>query len=439
MDSVKTEIAAVSNRGMPEGMDDLPPGLQEFFRRFQMPGGPGDDQGNGQEPYHPRHGMSQGSGFFISDDGFVVTNAHVVADGTGYTVVTQDGKELDAKLIGKDERTDLALLKVQGNNFKYVTFAPDTPKVGQWVLAVGNPFGLGGTVTAGIISAEGRDIGSGPYDNFLQIDAPVNRGNSGGPTFNVHGQVVGVNTAIFSPSGGNVGIAFAIPADTVSEIVGDLKDKGIVTRGWLGVQIQPVTDDIAKSLGIDNTHGAIVADATPDGPAQGAGIKTGDIITKVNGTEVANPKELSETIAKLEPGAKVNVTVVRDGKEQNLSVTLGNLGDFDKSEQASKDNKNKDAAPQEGHGSLTALGITLEPNPDGQGVRVASVEEESPAGDKGLQVGDVIVAVGSKSVGSVADVEAGIAAAQDQGRDAVLFRVQGQQGNRFVGVPFERG
>ena len=240
----------------------------------------------------------------------------MVADGTGYPVVTQDGKELDAKLIGKDERTDLALLKVEGKDFKYVTFATDKPKVGQWVLAVGNPFGLGGTVTAGIISAHGRDIGSGPYDDFLQIDAPVNRGNSGGPTFNLHGEVVGVNTAIFSPSGGNVGIAFAIPASTVSDIVGDLKDKGIVTRGWLGVQIQPVTDDIAKSLGIENTHGAIVADATADGPAQGAGIKTGDIITKVNGTDVASPKELSETIAKLEPGAKIKVTVMRDGHER---------------------------------------------------------------------------------------------------------------------------
>ncbi len=437
---VKTEVAAVSDRSAPQGMEDLPPGLQEFFRRFQMPGdqGQGDNPGDNREPFHPRHGMSQGSGFFITDNGYLVTNAHVVEDGTGYTVLMDDGRELDAKLIGKDVRTDLALLKVEGHDFKYVKFATDQPKVGQWVLAVGNPFGLGGTVTAGIISAEGRDIGSGPYDNFLQIDAPVNRGNSGGPTFNIHGEVVGVNTAIFSPSGGNVGIAFAIPASTVSEIVGDLKDRGVVTRGWLGVQIQPVTDDIAKSLGIENTHGAIVADATSHGPAEGAGVKTGDIITKVNGTDVAGPKELSETIAKLEPGAKIKLTVMREGHEQSLDVTLGNLNDFDKSQVASADSNDQSATPDQ-HGSLAALGVTLEQNPDGEGVRVASVDEESPAADKGLQKGDVIVAVGSKPVNSVADVEAGVASAQDQGRDAVLFRVQGQNGSRFVGVPFERG
>ena len=432
---VKTEVADVANRGMPEGMEDLPPGMQEFFKRFQMPGQ--GDEGGDREPFHPRRGMSQGSGFFITDDGYVVTNAHVVADATSYSVTTNDGKELDAELIGKDERTDLALLKVEGKDFKYVTFATDKPKVGQWVLAVGNPLGLGGTVTAGILSANGRDIGSGPYDDFLQIDAPVNRGNSGGPTFNVHGEVVGVNTAIFSPSGGNVGIAFAIPANIVSDVIGDLRENGAVTRGWLGVQIQPVTEDIAESLGIEETKGAIVADATAGGPALGAGIKTGDIITKVNGTVVDGPKELSETISKIEPGAKITVTVSRDGKEQDISVTLGNLSDFDKQQQASNDKPN--AAPEESSGSLAALGLKLEANPDGEGVRVASVDEESPAGDKGLQAGDVIVAIGSKAVNSVADVEAGITTAQDGGRDAVLFRVQGENGSRFVGVPFERG
>ncbi len=432
---VKTEVAAVANRDAPEGFEDLPPGLQEFFRRFDIPRG--EEDGSGREPFHPRRGMSQGSGFFITDDGYVVTNAHVVADGTEYTVTMSDGSELDAKLIGTDERTDLALLKVDGNDFKYVGFATDLPKVGQWVLAVGNPFGLGGSVSAGIISANGRDIGSGPYDNFLQIDAPINRGNSGGPTFNVHGEVVGVNTAIFSPSGGNVGIAFAIPASIVSEVISDLRDNGVVTRGWLGVQIQPVTKDIAESLGIEDTKGAIVADATADGPAQGAGIRTGDIITKVNGNAVASPKELSETIAKIEPGAKITVTVMRDGSEQEFDVTLGNLNDFDEQQQASADQP--EVAPDATPGSLEALGLKLEQNPDGEGVRVASVDEESPAADKGLQAGDVIVAVGSKPVTSIADVEEGVAAAQDRGRDAVLFRVQGENGTRFVGVPFERG
>ncbi len=434
---VKTEVAAVSDPGSMDGFDNLPPGVQEFFRRFGMPNMPGQNGGPpGNQPFHPRHGLSQGSGFFISDDGFLVTNAHVVADGTKFTVLMDDGRELDAKLIGKDERTDVALLKVEGSGFKYVSFATDTPKVGQWVLAVGNPFGLGGTVTAGIISAEGRDIGSGPYDNFLQIDAPVNRGNSGGPAFNIHGEVVGMNTAIFSPSGGNVGIAFAIPADTVSEIVGDLKDHGTVTRGWLGVQIQPVTSEIANSLGVDKTDGAIVADATENGPAVKAGIHAGDIITAVNGEKVKDPRALSAMIAKFDPGKKVSVSILRDGHEQNVDVTLGNLNDFDKTQQASAEQPQSSGVE---HGSLAALGLSLEPNPDGEGVRVAGVTEESPASDKGLQTGDVIVAVGSKSVKSVSDVEAGVADAQDRGRDAVLFRIQGQSGTRFVGVPFERG
>ena len=437
---VKTEVAAVANRGMfPENFDDLSPGLQDFFRRFQMPGdeAQGDNGNRDREPFHPRRGLSQGSGFFITDDGYVVTNAHVVADGTGYTVVTSDGRELDAKLIGKDERTDLALLKVEGKDFKYVTFATDRAKVGQWVLAAGNPFDLGGSVTAGIISANGRDIGSGPYDDFLQIDAPVNRGSSGGPAFNVHGEVVGVNTAIFSPSGGNVGIAFAIPASIVSDVVGDLRDDGVVTRGWLGVQIQPVTEDIAESLGVEETKGAIVADTTADSPAAGAGIETGDIIVKVSGKDIDGPKALSEMIAGIDPGTKITVTVHRDGSERDIPVTLGNLNDFDHQQQASADQNSQDqrAAP----GSFEALGLTLEQNPDGDGVRVASVDEESPAGDRGLKEGDIIVAIGSQAVNSVDDVEKGISAAQDRGRDAVLFRVQGEDGSRFVGVPFERG
>jgi serine protease Do len=435
---VKTQVAAVADRRSMEGFEDLPPGLQEFFRRFDIPGMPNDEGNGGREPFHPRRGLSQGSGFFITDDGYLVTNAHVVADGTEYSVLMDDGRELDAKLIGKDERTDIALLKVEGSGFKYVTFAADKAKVGQWVVAVGNPFGLGGTVTAGIISAEGRDIGSGPYDNFLQIDAPVNRGNSGGPAFNTRGEVIGMNTAIFSPSGGNVGIAFAIPAATVSEIVGDLRDHGSVTRGWLGVQIQPVTSEIADSLGIENTDGAIVADASPNGPALSAGVRAGDIITKVDGKAVKDPKALSEMIAGIEPGKKITVTVLRDGSARDIDVTLGNLNDFDTSQQASADQEEQPNSGVE-HGSLAALGLTLEPNPDGEGVRVAGVADESPAADKGLRPGDVIVAVGSKAVSSLDEVEAGVADAQDRGRDAVLFRVQGENGTRFVGVPFERG
>jgi serine protease Do len=439
---VTTDVEQVS-RQTTRGNDfeNLPPELRDFFRRFGMPPGFGDDQGgdqgDGAQPFHPRRGMSQGSGFFISDDGYVVTNNHVVEDGRSFTVITDDGRELDAKLIGTDPRTDLALLKVEGHDFPYAKLSHEQPKIGQWVLAVGNPFGLGGTVTAGIVSAENRDIGSGPYDNFLQIDAPVNRGNSGGPTFNTKGEVIGVNTAIFSPSGGNVGIAFAIPAKTVEDIVGDLRDNGVVTRGWLGVQIQPVTSDIAKSLGIESTNGAIVADAQANGPAAAAGIKAGDIITKVDGQEVKDPRALSETIAGMEPRHKAAVTVLRDGHEQEIEVTLGNLKDLDQSQQANaQPGEQQDKVKP---GTLDGLGLTVEKNPDGDGVVVTGIAEDSPAADKGLQEGDVIVSVGGKSVSSVADLESGVSAARKQGRDAVLFKVQGDNGTHFVGIPFERG
>jgi serine protease Do len=398
-----------------------------------MPRGFGDEDGMPRR----RDGMSQGSGFFISEDGYVVTNNHVVEEGDEIVVMTDDGRELNAELIGSDERTDLALLKVDGNSFNYVKLSQDTPKVGQWVIAVGNPFGLGGTVTAGIISAEGRDIGAGPYDNFLQIDAPVNRGNSGGPTFNTKGEVIGVNTAIFSPSGGNVGIAFAIPAATVQEIVNDLKEDGEVTRGWLGVQIQPVTEDIAESLGVEQTEGAIVADAQAGSPAEKAGIEAGDIITKVNGTAVKGPKELSQTIAAFEPEEKISVTLVRNGEEQEIGVTLGDLRQLDDTQQASVE---PEAAPEATEAqTLEGLGLAVEKNPDGEGVVVTEVGEDSPAAEKGLEKGDVIVAIGGKAVNEVADVESGVAAAKEQGRGAVLLKVQGQNGTHFVGVPLERG
>jgi serine protease Do len=432
---VKTEVNAVADR-LPQGFDNLPPGVEEFFRRFGMPRGFGEDNG-GTHPYQPRRGLSQGSGFFVSKDGYLVTNAHVVKDGRDYTVIMDDGTELDAKLIGTDERTDLALLKVDGDNFTYVKFSDDQPKVGEWVLAVGNPFGLGGSVSAGIVSAEHRDIGSGPYDNYLQIDAPVNRGNSGGPTFNTKGEVIGVNTAIFSPSGGNVGIAFAIPASIVSNVVSDLMDHGTVTRGWLGVQIQPVTGDIADSLGIDSTKGAIVADALDKGPAKGAGIEAGDVITKVNGKAIDDPKALSEMIARMDPGQTITVTVVRDGSERDIKVTLGDLSDFDKMEQANAGNSEQPMT-QQPTSTLEDLGLTLEPNPDG-GVLVSEVQDGSPAADRGIQAGNVIVAVGSRSVNTPAEVEKGIADAQDRGRDAVLLRVQGENGTHFVGVPVGRG
>src|SRR6202142_3433463 len=263
--------------GIP-GMPDIPKNspFYRFFRHFGMPdNNDGADRGDHTPPHH-HFAQAQGSGFFISGDGYIVTNNHVVDHASEVTVTTAEGKSMSAKVIGVDSKTDLALLKAEGGNFPYVTFAAHTPRVGDWVIAVGNPFGLGGTVTAGIVSARGRDIGSGPYDDFLQIDAPVNRGNSGGPTFNVNGNVIGVNTAIFSPSGGSVGIAFDIPAETVKTVVAQLKDHGAVTRGWIGVQIQPVTGDIADSMGLKQTSGALVSEPQPDSPAVKAGIQSGD-------------------------------------------------------------------------------------------------------------------------------------------------------------------
>ena len=311
------------NFQMPQGGQGSP--FEFFFKRFGMPdgkGGPG--MGGPGAPNRHNFTMGQGSGFFISPDGFAVTNNHVVDKAETVEVTTDEGKTYTAKVIGTDPRTDLALIKIEGrSDFPYVRLADASPRIGDWVLAVGNPFGLGGTVTAGIVSARGRDIGAGPYDDFIQIDAPVNKGNSGGPTFDVDGNVIGVNTAIFSPSGGSIGIAFAIPSDTVKTVVAQLKDKGSVTRGWLGVQIQPVTTEIADSMGLKSDKGALVAEPQANSPAMKAGIKSGDVITKVNGEPVNDARTLARRISTLSPGASVKLTLVRGGKEEVVTITLG--------------------------------------------------------------------------------------------------------------------
>src|SRR5882762_1982997 len=295
--------------------------MERFFRRFGGPDGfPGMRGGRG------RVITGQGSGFFISADGFAVTNNHVVDGASKVEVTTDEGKTYTAKVIGSDARTDLALIKVEGSsNFPFAKLSDTKPRIGDWVLAVGNPFGLGGTVTAGIVSASGRDIGNGPYDDFIQIDAPVNKGNSGGPAFNTEGEVMGVNTAIYSPSGGSVGIAFSIPASTVKTVISQLKDKGSVSRGWIGVQIQPVTSDIADSLGMKKAEGALVAEPQKDGPAAKAGVASGDVITAVNGETVKDARELARTIGALAPGSAVKLDMLRNGKSQVVSLTLGRL------------------------------------------------------------------------------------------------------------------
>lgn len=411
------------------GMDELPDGhpLKRFFERR----GQGGEQPNAR-PYE----MSQGSGFFISDDGYVVTNNHVVDKGTEFTVTDNEGHDYKAKLIGTDPRTDLAVLKVDaGKKFTYVTFAEDAPAVGEWVVAIGNPFGLGGTVTAGIVSARGRDIGAGPYDDFIQIDAPVNRGNSGGPAFNMKGEVIGINAAIYSPSGGNVGIAFAIPASTARDVVASLQKDGAVTRGWLGVQIQPVTDDIAASLGLADAQGAIVSDPQNGSPADKAGIKAGDTILKVDGASVKGPRELSRMIAAYAPGTKVDLTVWRNGQEKDVSVMLGKLNDSKELASAAGDSSGKTELEDLGIDLATASQAGL----DVDGVVVLNVDPAGAAADKGLARGDVIAEVGGQKVETPADVQSALAKAEKDGRKAVLMRVYRDDSARFVALPLNVG
>src|SRR3982075_4003387 len=303
--------------------DDSPfqPGspMERFFRRFGGPDGMppglrGGPRGRGAV-------TGQGSGFFISPDGYAVTNNHVVDSADKVEVTTDDGKTYIAKVIGTDARTDVALIKVEGgSNFPFAKLSDGKPRIGDWVLAVGNPFGLGGTVTAGIVSASGRDIGNGPYDDFIQIDAPVNKGNSGGPAFNTEGEVMGVNTAIYSPSGGSVGIAFSIPASTVKTVIAQLKDKGSVSRGWIGVQIQPVTAEIADSLGLKKAEGALVAEPQANSPASSAGIKSGDVILGIDGDRIDGPRDLARRVAALGPGKKADLIYWHDGSEKTTSV-----------------------------------------------------------------------------------------------------------------------
>jgi serine protease Do len=384
--------------------------------------------------------MGQGSGFFISADGYAVTNNHVVDKATSVEISTDDGKTYTAKVIGTDPKTDLALIKVDGrNDFPFAKLGEAQPRIGDWVLAVGNPFGLGGTVTAGIVSARGRDIGAGPYDDFIQIDAPVNKGNSGGPTFDVDGNVIGVNTAIFSPSGGSIGIAFAIPADTVRTVVSQLKDKGVVTRGWMGVQIQPVTDDIADSLGLKKSQGALVAEPQDTGPAAKAGIKSGDVITGVNDQPVKDARDLAKKISSMAPGSSVKLTVTRDGSERTVNVTLG---EFPREQQSASRERGEDG--RRGQTDVPRLGLTLAPadsvaGAGGEGVVVTEVQDGSPAAQTGFRTGDVILDVGGKSVKSPADVRSALGEAQSGGKRSVLMRVKSGNNTRFVAVPVNRG
>jgi serine protease Do len=387
--------------------------------------------------------MGQGSGFFISADGYAVTNNHVVDGASKVEVTTDEGKTYSAKVIGTDARTDLALIKVEGSsNFPFAKLADGKPRIGDWVLAVGNPFGLGGTVTAGIVSAMGRDIGNGPYDDFIQIDAPVNKGNSGGPAFSTDGDVVGVNTAIYSPSGGSVGIAFSIPASTVKNVVAQLKDKGSVSRGWIGVQIQPVTQDIADSLGLKKAEGALVAEPQANGPAAKAGIESGDVITQVNGENVKDARELARTIGGLAPGAAVKLNVMHKGQDKVVNLTLGTLPN---QVEAKADNDNSDDNGKATRGTdVPKLGLTVAPansvaGAGKEGVVVTEVDPKSAAADRGFKEGDVILEVAGKTVANANDVRDAITAAKDDNKNVVLMRVKTGGQSRFVAVPLAKG
>lgn len=429
---VKVEDAAESMQF--GGEFPFPPGspLERFFRRFGFGEGP-----DGMQPRRRHHfSMAQGSGFFISADGYAVTNNHVVERGQTVEIKTDDGKTHTAKVVGTDPRTDIALLKVDGGTFPYVEFADRPPRIGDWVLAVGNPFGLGGTVTAGIVSASGRDIGAGPYDDFIQIDAPVNKGNSGGPTFDVDGKVIGVNTAIYSPSGGNVGIAFAIPADTVKQVVAQLKDKGYVVRGWIGVQIQPVTADIADSLGLKEPKGALVADPQENGPAAKAGIQSGDVIVSINGSPVKDARDLAKKIGAMAPGEPVKLGVVRNGAEKTVTLTLGTMPNT-REAKADFGDREKEGA------DVPKLGLSLAParsvaGAGSEGVVVTDVDPDGPAAERGFKTGDVIVEVGGKRVSSPADVRQALDTARTEGKRTILMRVKSGDVTRFVAVPVGR-
>jgi serine protease Do len=438
---VRAEVPArqVQQRGGPGfqfEFPDLPEDhpLRRFFDQFEEPFG---ESPRGERPNRPRQFMQAvGSGFIISDDGFIVTNNHVVEGASEVTVVMQDDTELAVDVIGLDPRTDLALLKVreERSDLPYVEFAEEEARVGDWVVAVGNPFGLGGTVTAGIISARGRDINASAYDDFLQIDAAVNRGNSGGPSFDVNGRVVGVNTAIFSPSGGNVGIAFAIPAAVAQQVIADLQSDGVVTRGFLGVSLQDLNDDLAAGLGLENTNGALVTEPVEGAPAAAAGVLSGDVIVSVDGQPVRNGRELSRTISQRSPGTDVELGIIRGGEEIDLTVTLERLEDDQVAEAPSPD---AEEAP-EPETTASSIGIALVPNPDGDGLVVESIEPDSAAAERGILRGDVILEANATAVNSVAEFEEALTTVRNDGRSAVPLKIEREGVVRFVGVPLNQ-
>jgi serine protease Do len=427
--------------GWPEGDSPMERFMRRFFGEdFEFPGP--REFGMPERGEHPERGMRPmegiGSGFIIDPAGYVVTNHHVVQGAERLEVTMKDGRRFDAELVGSDAHTDLALLRIEADDpLPWVAWGDsDAVRVGDPVAAVGNPFGLGGTVTAGVISATGRDLGAGPYDDFLQIDAAINRGNSGGPTFGLDGLVIGVNSAIYSPTGMHVGIGFAIPANLAQRVIEDLRDKGVVERGWLGVQIQAIDEQLARALELDEPKGALVAQVTPGSPAFEAGVERGDIIVRFNGQEVTAMRELPTLVAARRPGTEAEVTVLREGEEVTLAVTLGTLPPPDQLAAAAPAPETPE--PQ--------LGMQLAPlTPEAreshgvpaatEGVLVTGVEPGSAAAQRGMRTGDVILEVAREKVSEPAEVSEAIRKAAEAGSDTVLMLVQREGNDRFVAVP----
>src|SRR5437016_4268416 len=425
----------------------LPPGspFEEFFDDFfKNRKGPGS-KGGGNNELQPRKTNSLGSGFIVDTAGVVVTNNHVIADADEINVIMNDGTKIKAEIVGIDKKTDLAVLKFAPlRPLVAVKFGDsDKLRLGDWVVAIGNPFSLGGTVTAGIVSAKNRDISSGPYDSYIQTDAAINRGNSGGPLFNLDGEVVGVNTLIISPSGGSIGIGFAVPSKTVAGVVDQLRQFGELRRGWLGVRIQQVTDEIAESLSIKPTRGALVAGVDDKGPAKGS-IEPGDVVVRFDGKDIKDPKDLSRVVADTAVGKDVEVIIIRKGKEETRKVTLGRLEDTDKAKEAAA--KSKDEPPAEKPVTQKALGLDLATlskdlrtkykiKDSVKGVIITGVDGASDAAEKRLSAGDVIVEVAQEAVTNAADVKKRVDQVKKDGTKSVLLLVANGEGElRFVAL-----
>ncbi|MDQ2105421.1 DegQ family serine endoprotease [Azospirillum isscasi] len=432
--NVSTTQQAKAERGNPR-MPAFPPGspFEEFFRQFQ------DQFGQEEGPEAEPRGKvgSLGSGFIIDTAGHVVTNNHVIDGADEIKVTLQDGTELPATLVGRDAKTDIALLKVKSDTpLPALEWGDsDAARVGDWIMAVGNPFGLGGTVTSGIISARGRDIHSGPYDDYLQLDAAINRGNSGGPTFTMDGRVIGINTAIYSPNGGSVGIGFAIPSNIAKQVVAQLKESGQVARGWLGVKIQEISPEIAESVGLSQPKGALVAEVTPDSPAAKAGVRQGDVILAYGGKPVNTLRDLTRRVADTKAGDSVDMTVVRKGKETTLTAHIAPLPGEQRVAAAEEGGPAADSAVE------TVKGLKLAPLDGaarsrlglGEGVKGVVVTSVSPqAGDLAVRPGDVIVKVGDHAVTSPAEVTRSLHEAEKDGRKAVLLLVNRGGNESFV-------